>query len=319
MIHITKKGFETWGWNKEQHKYVEEEFVSFDCLREGVTEVEEGVTLRGRNSRAGLEVTMKKLLILVAIMLLLTEVARTQQFSCPSSSAGCNSYRELVAANDKNVNTDSVHYACFPDDSSDFFIVYFGYFDDPYTFYKWNHLLAVYTINYLSDGSVGIVGFDYYKNGVENGTTEPSNSALGRWKIAYDSGMRFVSTASTTMSVSMDDNQIVYFHKYKSIGEKDIDYTLTIQLSTKRFVGQYNVEHNPTDNFDITGRCAEIRPFPKLPSAPPLTQEQQDEQKKMSYCSGTSDQKDLGYCASSFTYPEDYQAAHGKKAKHPRK
>jgi len=45
VIHITKKGFELWEWDGGLCKDVEKEFVSFDCLREGVTEVEEGVTL----------------------------------------------------------------------------------------------------------------------------------------------------------------------------------------------------------------------------------------------------------------------------------
>ena len=45
MIHITKKGFEHFEWAGDLRKDVEKEFVSFDCLREGVTEVEEGVTL----------------------------------------------------------------------------------------------------------------------------------------------------------------------------------------------------------------------------------------------------------------------------------
>ena len=45
MIHITKKGFQCLEWNSDQHRLVEEEFVSYECLREGVTEVEEGVTL----------------------------------------------------------------------------------------------------------------------------------------------------------------------------------------------------------------------------------------------------------------------------------
>jgi hypothetical protein len=45
VIHITKKGFQHLAWKTDQHQYVEEEFVSFNCLRESVTEVKEGVTL----------------------------------------------------------------------------------------------------------------------------------------------------------------------------------------------------------------------------------------------------------------------------------
>lgn len=45
MIHITKKGFEHFEWGGDLSKLVEKEFVSFDCLRESVTEVEAGVTL----------------------------------------------------------------------------------------------------------------------------------------------------------------------------------------------------------------------------------------------------------------------------------
>lgn len=45
MIHITKEGFESLEYNNKLRQYVAEEFVSYHCLRDGVTEVEEGVTL----------------------------------------------------------------------------------------------------------------------------------------------------------------------------------------------------------------------------------------------------------------------------------
>lgn len=45
MIHITKQGFEHLEWDRTLRQNVKKEFVSYDCMREGVTEVEEGVTL----------------------------------------------------------------------------------------------------------------------------------------------------------------------------------------------------------------------------------------------------------------------------------
>jgi hypothetical protein len=45
MIHITKQGFEHLEWDKTSRQNVKKKFVSYDCMREGVTEVEEGVTL----------------------------------------------------------------------------------------------------------------------------------------------------------------------------------------------------------------------------------------------------------------------------------
>ena len=45
MIHITRDGFKKLEWDSTLRKDVEEEFESICCLREGVTEVEDGVTL----------------------------------------------------------------------------------------------------------------------------------------------------------------------------------------------------------------------------------------------------------------------------------
>jgi hypothetical protein len=45
MIHITKEGFKHIEWNGNIKEYVEEDFDSIFCLRDGVTLVENGVTL----------------------------------------------------------------------------------------------------------------------------------------------------------------------------------------------------------------------------------------------------------------------------------
>lgn len=45
MIHITKQGFEHLEWDESSRQYVKEDFVSYYCMREGVTKVEESVTL----------------------------------------------------------------------------------------------------------------------------------------------------------------------------------------------------------------------------------------------------------------------------------
>jgi len=45
VIHITKKGFKYLEWDIDRRQYVEKAFEPFDCLRAGVTEVEDGVTL----------------------------------------------------------------------------------------------------------------------------------------------------------------------------------------------------------------------------------------------------------------------------------
>jgi hypothetical protein len=45
MIHITKDGFKRFEWNGDLRQELEEEFEALHALRDGVTEVEEGVTL----------------------------------------------------------------------------------------------------------------------------------------------------------------------------------------------------------------------------------------------------------------------------------
>jgi hypothetical protein len=45
MIHITKSGFKCFEWNSNQRQYVEEAFDSIFRLRDGVTLIEDDVTL----------------------------------------------------------------------------------------------------------------------------------------------------------------------------------------------------------------------------------------------------------------------------------
>lgn len=45
MIHITKEGFKRFEWNGDLRLEVEAEFESIHCLRDGITEIEEEVTL----------------------------------------------------------------------------------------------------------------------------------------------------------------------------------------------------------------------------------------------------------------------------------
>ena len=52
--------------------------------------------------------------------LLIIGPAAAQSFTCPTNSAGCDSYKELLKANDQTITSSDVRYACFRDYSDGF-------------------------------------------------------------------------------------------------------------------------------------------------------------------------------------------------------
>lgn len=259
-----------------------------------------------------------KIITLMVITLLSIALIQAQQFSCPTTSAGCNSYEELLKAKDASITSGLVHYVCFQDSIDEFFVIeYVDPYLSPRRLYKWNSMLTEYELN--PDVSIipGIVIITSFKDGVENDSVMPRAFAYGMWKIA-NGVLTFNASLlnkSTNFSINMDNNQILFFDKYKSVSGRNVNYTFAIQLSTKRFSEQYKFENDSKNNFDTSGRCIGVSPFPQFPDPPTLTQKQQGEKTKMNYCSQDFAEKNLGYCASSFTYIEDYQAAQ-KKVKH---
>ena len=88
---------------------------------------------------------------------------------------------------------------------------------------------------------------------------------------------------------------------------KKVEYTLTMQRSTKRFTENFNVVGDAKASFENSGRCVETNPMPTLPDPPPLTEEQKDAQEKREFCADFSNlsDPDKGYCNAPFVYIDD--------------
>ena len=269
-----------------------------------------------------------KLTQFVFTTLSLISLAAGQQFSCPTHSAGCDSYEELLKAKDQTVASSEVRYACFRDSSDEFFII--KAFDPlllPSQWWKWNTALAVYELA-PNESPEAILIVATFNKGVEDDARMPGLYARGRWVLMFNSldyfgaASRFDSKTGKQVpnpdtSVTVDDTQVSLVNRYDAQSGKKVEYTLTIQRSTKRFSEGFNVLGDPKAGFENSGRCVEVNPMPKLPDHPALTGEQWDELKKNEFCSdySTLSESEIGYCHSSFTYIEDYDADQQKKAK----
>lgn len=240
-----------------------------------------------------------------------------QDFDCPVSSAGCASYQELVKAGDEAVITD-VRYVCFRQFSDEFFVVkahepmlY------PWSWYKWNPKQAEYELK-PDQQSPGWVQLQTFQNGVASDSTMPNMFVYGKWMtlfraLYYAATLRSVAGKEVPGSLTIDSSQLAISKTYPAQTGKRVTYSLTVQRSTKRFVEQFSVQNSPKEAFSYEGRCVEVRTLPTLPEPPPLTEDQQALRDKLAYCSDSPAPEDKGYCASSFTYPEDYQEAQKKK------
>jgi len=239
------------------------------------------------------------------------------QFSCPNVSAGCASYEGLLGAHDKSLDSSSVYYACFLD-YEDYFFVIGGHFWGwlrPQKFWIWNKRTAQYDFN-LKAHDDGDVYITTYRDGVEDSSSMPSTYLDGQWMtLFFDTNLNFFGSdgsASHLTAMAIDDSRVSFNETYQAQNGHKVEYSLKVQQSTGRFKESFNVIGSPKDNFERTGNCVAVNPIPKPPEPPSLTMEQQDEKAKLDYCADNS-KEDRGYCASSFTYLEDYRAAQKKR------
>jgi hypothetical protein len=241
----------------------------------------------------------------------------TQDFVCPVSSTACASYQELVTAGDEAVIAD-VRYVCFRELSDQFFVVKLH--DPllyPWFWYKWNPKLAEYELKF-DQQTAGLVQIQTFQNGVASDSTMPNMFVYGKWmatlgSLYYAANLRSVTAKEVPGSLTIDSSQIATSRTYEAQGGKRVTYSLTVQRSTKRFVEQFSVQNSPKEGFEYEGRCVEIKRLPTLPDPPPLTGDQQGQKEKLAYCSDSPEPEDKGYCASSFTYRDDYEEALKRK------
>jgi hypothetical protein len=270
-----------------------------------------------------------KLAQFVLTILLLVDFAAGQQFSCPTQSAGCSSYEELLKAKDQAVASTDVRYVCFRDYSDEFFLIKAS---EPlllsFQWWKWNPTSAAYLVNPGAQSREVYLGAETFSKGVEDDSRIPYILSMGKWVLGFGENLQYYGSArhidsktgkwvpNQDATASVDDSQVLIAMKYEAQSEKKVEYSLAIQRSTKRFHESFNVIGDPKAGFENTGRCVEVNPMPKLPDRPTLTQEQIDAQDKSDLCSDYTklSESEKGYCMSSFVYQEDYEASLKKKS-----
>lgn len=269
--------------------------------------------------------------------------AQTAGFACPdqSENAACDSYLELLRAEDKAVTNSGVRYVCFRDYADDFFTIQVGDpFLAPFQWYQWNKKLAKYTVKSPRDLPEAFSTIRTYRGGVGDDTQMPALFTVGKWiylgfspggemtfqaqPTRFDSGTKQQVRDSDTF-FTMGRDQVEFSTGYTSVAKQRVRYSLILQRSTGRFRESFTFPNSPRQNSEGSGRCMEINALPKLPDPPELSEEQEAEKQKLDYCLDPpqSDEWSVAdrnaYCASSFIYKDDYLAAPQKKGTTPPK
>jgi hypothetical protein len=244
-----------------------------------------------------------------------------EQFKCPAGAyrLACDSYEELVQASDSSVS--DINLACFRESEEDFFVIKVGYVSSiPGSWWRLNSRYD-YELNPKATFP-GWVGISTFKNGIEDSSQNPYIASSGTW-FALGGGLTFDghewsyrakagAGPKPNSELEITTDQITLSKHYISQTEKSVNYSLTIQLSTKRFSESFDVAHDAKLSFAETGRCVEVKALPQLPEPPPLSEEQQARKAKAEYCAyiAPADADRKGYCRSSMTSYDDYEAKH---------
>jgi len=201
---------------------------------------------------------------------------QTPVSQCPEGgyAQACQSYKELVQAKDEDVEANLV---CFREYTDEFFVINVGYVSEfTYTWYHLDH--GYYTLR--PGAKQNATAFVYtFKNGIQDSAQNPYLIASGTW-FALNSGFIFTghewnfrttgkASSKPESQLDISSDQILLSKHYISQTNKVVDYSLTIQRSTKRFNESFDVAHDSKLSFQETGRCAEIKQLPKLPEPPP--------------------------------------------------
>ena len=201
-----------------------------------------------------------------------TPVAKPLIACPPQSQVACDSFIELWNAGDADVKADWDEFGmvCFRQGEDNFFVVVVanGYLD-PDTMQR----DAGGTV-FVREWKNAYGRLESFKNGVSNADNTIPDSLTtfkGGW-IAFgnvpENSLPSVKPKDATFIAKPDDNSGAYVNisattaelsaDYKNVAEKDVQYGLTIQLSTGRFVETHSLKNAvPTQ---AVGRCV---PMPK--------------------------------------------------------
>ncbi|GEM_PF-7118709 len=204
-----------------------------------------------------------------------TPTFQTPAFPCPEEryAQACQSYQELVQAKDEDVEANLV---CFREYTDEFFVINVGYVSEfPHTWYHLDRGDYALRPGVKQSGTAFVYTF---KNGIQDGAQNPYLVASGNWFAlsgnliftGHEWNFRNTGKASKPESqLDISSDQISFAKHYISRSNKVVDYSLTIQRSTKRFSESFNVAHDSKLNLETAGRCVEIKQLPKLPEPPP--------------------------------------------------
>jgi hypothetical protein len=189
-------------------------------------------------------------------------------FMCPDVHAtkACASFLELRKAKDPAVlleRAEAVGMVCFRQNDDNFFVLFIkrGYIDDSATkrdaagnvmIREWGNAYGRLTA---------------FKEGVEDAdNTVPVNFFKGLWysfrtvpEAQYwnnnpDNDARYIAKAEDNDGVFVHvDSTIDISKTYKNVRDEDVDYHLSIQRSTGRFVESHTFKNQPAAS--TTGRC----------------------------------------------------------------
>lgn len=179
----------------------------------------------------------------------------------PRAKQSCESYRELVEANDKELPSRiDDRYFCFRQEADQFFAVAFS---KPLPT-KWDEERKQLVVDEASS-SPGSGFAETFSNGVQDSRVVPYvffsgtwHSYLGAWHFASDT-LNFKKEDSSRMpGVTISDSQVAIQYKYENSSNVKIRYTLTIQRSTGRFAEEFQGELKSAA-YSNTGRCIYLK------------------------------------------------------------
>lgn len=185
-----------------------------------------------------------------------------QKTACPDSSAAtaCNSFKELVRANDAGVMSDLAHsdhvYACFLPEKDEFFEVTFS---DPAS-----SGFAPPSAEQIKEGvppnALTVSGssrFAYYKYGVEDEKMSLHN--FGNW-IYFPHGDKLRENATSKRAefkgrnIHIEDDRWTLTETYNNQAGTQTRHTVTLQLATGRFEQSFVLAQVGGDG-GVPGRC----------------------------------------------------------------
>ncbi|HKV04375.1 MAG TPA: hypothetical protein VJO53_04620 [Candidatus Acidoferrales bacterium] len=198
------------------------------------------------------------------------------QFTCPDPKAAdaCKSFAELRKAGDEDVlpsYSGRISLVCFRQQNDEFFILEVT--DPSFSQTHFDRLTGkqVPDKDATDDAFGTIAGF---AKGIEDETILPIFEFSGKWVYRLGPWFKADEINGSEISdrdhygISANASQFIAGFRYKNRMEKDIDYSLVIQLSTGRFSEKFTEDQAKFPFSETNGHCS------RLPAAGSKTKSQ---------------------------------------------